>query len=484
MENVSIEFGDYLTVISGLNGTGKSSILGLVGHLFSFREKGSEVKYKHKTLDNKPYEAEYSEIFKFCPTHEFDKNYEYEAELDDGGEVLNKQAKSRYVKSEKRFRIDVGIRAKEGEGKIDYPVIYLGLRRLFPLAQEKEGDILIEESGLGTQDIHFYKNESSEIFVSLEKNVSPQHAKTPNKDFFATETDSYGTLGNSAGQDNLGQILTAIMSFKKLEPNRGILLIDELDTTMFAGSQINLIKRLYKYARTYSLQIVFTTHSLEIINFLLNKNYEGVKVNFLEIRNRKVVNKLNPEFHYIKSRIMIETKEKHSVEKINLLCEDPVGALWCRSLLNATSLKSIIDVYGATLSNGALADLASKRLSCLKRFIFVLDGDSRANARFARLKNVVFLPEDKCPESIFYTFLATLPEDDSFWGGEMAFYKDTCFNGFVNVTESGGHKRWFQDKKDNFGSGCSKLLNRWKRGNAQEAQLFIDDLSQAISNSS
>ena len=98
---------------------------------FSFRE-GAQ-KFEHKTLDNKPFEAEYSEVFRFCSKHDVGKNYKYEGILiDDQGENITKSADSRYVQTEKRFRIDVGKRTKSGEGKIPHPVIYLGLRRLFP----------------------------------------------------------------------------------------------------------------------------------------------------------------------------------------------------------------------------------------------------------------------------------------------------------------------------------------------------------------
>ena len=49
IENQTIEFGDSLTVISGLNGTGKSSILGLAGHFFTSPNK------KQKSLLNKDF---------------------------------------------------------------------------------------------------------------------------------------------------------------------------------------------------------------------------------------------------------------------------------------------------------------------------------------------------------------------------------------------------------------------------------------------
>jgi recombinational DNA repair ATPase RecF len=39
MKNIEIQFGDYLTILSGLNGTGKSTVLGLVGQLFDYKGK-------------------------------------------------------------------------------------------------------------------------------------------------------------------------------------------------------------------------------------------------------------------------------------------------------------------------------------------------------------------------------------------------------------------------------------------------------------
>jgi len=479
IENVKIEFGEYITVISGLNGTGKSSILGLAGHLFSFRE--GPQKFMFKTLNNRPFETEYSEIFRFCPIHDLGKNYRYEGVLvDNKGTEIIKTAESRYVKSEKRFRIDVGERTKSGRGKIYHPVIYLGLRRLFPLAQEQEEDIKIDKAKLDTQEANFYRQESDEVFVSLDKTVNPEHITTVHKEFFGIQTNNYGAHGNSAGQDNLGQILTAILSFKKLNPTRGILLIDELDTALFAGAQINLIKRFYGYARRFNLQIIFTTHSLEIINYLSNSGLEGNKVNFLETRDNKVINTVGPDFTYIKSRILRETKEETSIDKINILCEDHVGSIWCKNLIHGTDIKKEVKVFASEISNGGLVDMASKSLSCLKRFIFVLDGDSRDNKRFSRIKNVVFLPLNKPPETVFYNFLDSLSDNDSFWGGDNIFYKDTCFNEYPNRTNTNDHKKWFKKNEENFGKGSSRLLNQWKEYNQKETEEFIESLKKLV----
>ena len=66
-KDVEIEFGNKLTVISGQNGTGKSTILGMVGQVFDY--KGAE-----KTKNNLEFATKYSEIFTFCKTYDKPKS--------------------------------------------------------------------------------------------------------------------------------------------------------------------------------------------------------------------------------------------------------------------------------------------------------------------------------------------------------------------------------------------------------------------------
>ena len=475
INNLEIVLGDYISVISGLNGTGKSSILGLIGHLFSYR-KGSNKKYDFKTLSNKPFETEYSEIFRFCDKHDINKKYKYIGYLEnDGGKEIVKIAKTRYIKAENRFRIDVGKRAKQA-GKIHHPVIYLGLKRLYPLAQETE-EIHISKSDLKSKDRNFFNKEMDEIFVSLDKTINPQHITTYHKDFFGIETSKYGGLGNSAGQDNLGQILTAILSFKNLPKSKGILLIDEIDTALFAGVQINLFKRLYGYARRFNLQIIFTTHSLELLKFIYEKKYDGVTINFLEIRDEYVINSISPDYQYIKYRILRETKEKEFIDKIDILCEDDIAKSWCKNLINRTELKKTVSVHSTNTSNGCLASLAKKNIHCFKKTIFLLDGDSRENYKSNK---ITYLPEKRPPETIFYNFLSSIPENDSFWGGEKIFYKDTCFSKYPNRSNLIDHKKWLKENKENFGRDYSNLFNKWKKENKVETKKFLEGLENII----
>lgn len=472
MKNVNIEFGEHITVISGLNGTGKSSVLGLIGQLFHF-------KAKDKTINNNNFSTIYSEIFKFCPIYDQNKEYEYVAEIQDGSNLLERKVKSRYVKTEKRFRMDIGERAK-AKGAIDFPVIYLGLRRLFPLAQEPEGSISIKMHNLDASEIRFYEDQARSIFVMLDEKVKPQDVTTPNKEFLAMETHAYSNLGNSAGQDNIGQIITAILSFRRLSQkdnyNGGILLLDEIETTLFPGAQINLIKKLFSYSKSFKLQIIFTTHSLEIIKFLQDNPSWETKINFLEIRDGDVQNKPDPSFEYIQSRILMETKQKKEVIKKVLLCEDDLSRIWVNNLISGHDNKKLFEAQGKNISDGTIKVLAESRLTCFHDIIFVIDGDGSQNSTFKKYCNIIYLPGNERPETVFYNFLVKLPESDSFWGGDNHFYKDTCFNGFTDIHNKSQYKKWFEKNRQNFGRGCSRLFNRWKKDNQQ----LVDDFNSKI----
>ena len=82
IENQTIEFGEKLTVLSGQNSTGKSSILGWVAQAFTY-------KGKEKTITNKPFYSQYSKVFRFCNDKDYVKKYELILIYQDNYDVNN-----------------------------------------------------------------------------------------------------------------------------------------------------------------------------------------------------------------------------------------------------------------------------------------------------------------------------------------------------------------------------------------------------------
>jgi len=64
IQNQTVEFGKYLTVITGLNGTGKSSILGWIAQLCDY-------KSKDMTILDTFFKEDYKNVFRFCPDNDY-----------------------------------------------------------------------------------------------------------------------------------------------------------------------------------------------------------------------------------------------------------------------------------------------------------------------------------------------------------------------------------------------------------------------------
>lgn len=264
--NQKIELGTVLTAIAGQNGTGKSTVLGWIA-------QASDFKPKIKSLLETPFSSKYSEIFRFCPEQDFSKNYQISLNyINNEGIEERKEMSTRLIESENRYRVDF-----DGRGTaIDYPVLYLGLKRLIPLATERS--ITLREETLSKSDKTQFAKLAKEVLFLTREVVDAEFIKSTNKQLFAIKTTDYGHLGNSAGQDNLGQIISSILSFGKLKNELrdgytgGLLLIDEIDATLYAGSQVKLVDKLFGLAKSLNVQVIFTTHSIEILEHLSKKN--------------------------------------------------------------------------------------------------------------------------------------------------------------------------------------------------------------------
>jgi len=481
IKNETIEFGERLTVISGQNGTGKSSVLGWVAQLCDF-------KAKNKRLNDELFKEDYSNVFMFCPLNDYDNSYKVkftyknENELIEEEKIITTRLQKETEKSKLRYRTDF-----DGRGKaLDFPVIYLGLKRLIPFATER--NIRVKKVTVPNKYISSFSNLSKEILLLIDDKINPEPVKSVNKNTLAMKTELYSHLGNSAGQDNVGQIASSLLSYQKLKDELGndykggILLIDEIDASLYAGSQIKLIDKLFRYAVNFDLQIIFTTHSLEIIEHLEGKLGKETKINHLVIRDGLVNNVINPTYDYIANKIKNQIQKSHEIIKKNFICEDKVAQYWVNNLLNGTDIKKMIKVEKGPFADGTIVSMSQTKHSLFKDVGFILDGDVKKKFEKKRKPlKTVFLPETSRPETIMYQFLKDLSDKDSFWDDNANFTKQTCFADYPG-NNKGTHKRWFVDAQNKkfFGNTYSKLFNRWKKDNKDSVLEFQNELRKII----
>ncbi len=286
-KGVEFEISENITLIAGQNGTSKSTLLGMICQPFSFgvhqgKTAGSPDKSKytdiyhginlaeHQDLTGNPFFYDCQHVFRLSRKHDANpKDYKYYLHL--SGNCINTDspvfAKGLLVRAQKRknrgierirFVAGPGVSQEAGEGNFPHPVIYLGLNRLWPLALIDKLDVKAT-SDISDVDKKWYIKNYNDILILEEDENTTEFLKThrgPKNDYIGTSSHYYNSESSSAGQDNLGQILTAILSFRRLKKRLGkkyqggLLAIDELDATFHSASQKRVVEMLVE--RKYS----------------------------------------------------------------------------------------------------------------------------------------------------------------------------------------------------------------------------------------
>jgi len=482
LNNLSFEFGSILTVIAGGNGTGKTSLLGIIGHIFKFGNA-------HYNLFNERFETKYSSVFRFSEVHDIAGRYKYKLVFSDNSE---KEAQLRITNEngKTRHRIDVGGRVRAG-GKITKPVIFLSLKRLFPLAQENERNIQIGLQTLSSELATEYSGIYNEVFSTTEL-ISPVHTKSNNKNSFSPTTTNFDAYGISAGQDNIGQIILAILSFRQLKQNDinytgGLLLIDELDATLYPAAQKNLMKVLLRIGRELELQIVFTSHSSDLLNFLSSRNASLFKhsTNFVSLSNSLGTVSVKQGFSELKillADLNHEAVRTISPKKVNFYFEDFEAFCFYKSIIEGNDFGCENSYKNLSISCGTYKTLIDKGFEEFFKSVVVLDGDFKTTLSQSPINNVVFLPGILRPENIIKEFLQNLPENDQFWDNTSKYTKRVFLNNCNGVADNReAMKKWFNAEIEFWGLEGSNLFLRWKELNPIESQEVIDRTKEIIS---
>ena len=271
-----IKLGNHITIISGKNGTMKSSILGLIAHPFVSENSAID-------CFNKPLKTDLKDVFSLSAEKDNVENgYNYEICFKDTNDNKLKENVRIYKSSEKHrdFRIDVGGRSKEN-GFFYLNTSFVSLNRLIPIvdtnAQKNPRTVdkdLLEFISEGYQKI-MTKSDFMNTHLVSEKN---------RKYTFAPSDESiYDYKSISTGEDNIGYILNKLYSFKKYSNDinnrlQGILCIDEIENSLHPTVLSNLLNYLYNFSCRYNIQIVLTSHSLYLLQLAIELREKNKKV--------------------------------------------------------------------------------------------------------------------------------------------------------------------------------------------------------------
>lgn len=419
-KNQTVEIGETLTVIAGHNASGKSTILSLLAN-------SSEIAAgKGKLITGKRFRAEFSEIMKGSKT--FDKKSGTIGRLYYEDNKINLrvtwQAKDKDDTEKTRFRVIPKRfdpeKGKNVESKLPIPSYYLGLSRLYPFGEAE--NFSARKIALTADDLEWLERNYSNI-LSLDIPIqSISGYKIDQKISGGINTETYDFITNSSGQDNLMQILYVLLSFKKLKEkngpenwNGGLFTIDEIDASLHPAAQVKLLELLYDFSKENKVQIVFTTHSLQILSYLSEKRKRcnDISIAYLTTANNILEIKTNPEYEFMKNDMLVTTFYDYiEGNQIPVYTEDEEARWLLKKLLpDHLSRMRIINIK---LGSDSLMDLLKNDSSYFQNVLFILDGDKDLSkdpykTLAYRYCNILSLPGGESPEAVLSNYLLNLP---------------------------------------------------------------------------
>lgn len=374
--------------------------------------------------------------------------------------------------------------------KILYPVIYLGLDRVFPLGAISDENIDINSNKLN-EYLESYNKIMNEIFVTLDPFVKINSINSNIKINYIGETNSYDSFAVSVGQDNLSKIIWAILSFQHLKETYsdyqgGILLIDEVEASLHPAAQKKLIHYLYRVSKELKLQIILTTHSVTIVEEIITRMNES-KIIGLKNVNGKIdkINNGNPKLivNDLKLEAFVASKGKEI--KINVYTEDEVARIIFKILLEKQeeSLKNNLNIIKRDFSKNDLKKIVKYQLKEFENTFFIFDGDvKRESFSNETSKQIAFLPGEYCIEKELFVFLNNLDSNDKFWNetydNERYCTKEIFLSNsseIIKKDDTENYKKWYAKEKKYFGKN-DLIFRRWLEVNENNFKKDVSDI--------
>ena len=505
-----IRLGKYVTVLAGRNSTGKSTILGLLAN-------SSEIKKNiGETYTNGFFRAEFSEIIKGSKQFDLTGSGRFQIVLEDGPDsVIACDFRTSWQKYKKedleaeRFRVIPKWTRPDGtvtEAKLERPVLYLGLSRLFPIGESQTIGVKKPRIKFDCVSHERWFIDNYKTILSINEPVQSvtnySIGETDKKIGVGVTTDKYDYLTNSSGQDNLGQILLSILSFKRIaekmgtEWKGGLLLIDEIDATLHPIAQIRLYDLLVKEAKATGFQVSFTTHSISLLQHVSERTdhnndaaNHNIELYYFTTANRTLDIIRNPEFHTMQNDLMLQSLV-HGSRKIKVYSEDAETRWFLKYLIKDYSTR--VDVLETQIGCHSLMTMYRSDPEYFTRTIIVIDGDVDEKTLDVvpktirdRYKNIIRLPKSVRPEQVIYEYILSLDSEHDFWK-EARSYDMTWQYFKENGPESEKYKRgeerewyktWFVDHVQFF--ELTHLGEYWVRDNSVDAGLFIEQFKTA-----
>lgn len=278
LNNVNIKFSDTLTAIMGVNGSGKTTVIHALACLYQPDGNGENHKFPEFFVPNT------DALWKGSNLNVVNKKAREKADREP--EVM---ASKCYCKKEDRWSPRYDTRPKRN-------VYYIGIDTCLPEIEKRNTNSRI-----------MYK--SSDLDDNLSRKIIETSAYILNKDYDKLVDNSYNkthltgvklktglkysSLSMGSGEQRVIKIIDVILRAEAYS----LILIDEIDLLLHVSALNKLIERIYDIAKNKHIQVVFTTHSIEMLK-LTKYVFIQYITNFNNNDNTLVYEKITPDLIY------------------------------------------------------------------------------------------------------------------------------------------------------------------------------------------
>lgn len=537
--DVEFSIGKKITVISGQNGVGKSNLISLIA-------SGSGLSKSSDFGGN--FQPKFYDFFYVSPEESYG---DYSIYLRYGSDntdetVLKCLTFKDDTESNRGIRIiprtsnmdrdDITIKeaeliAKEkfnvgGAARIPIPTIYLSISRLYPLGERKES-VHVKEVRRNNK---LYHSKAHTKFCDWYNSVIPGSIKqdgdlsivdkeASTRSSLHMEMENTPALGKSVGQDNLGNIISALVDIYILSQqdnyNGALICIDEIEVSLHPDTQMRLLDLMDKLANELNIQFVVTTHSLTVLKELLGKhkkNPNDYGVVYLKNPSAPMVT-VQQSYEILKADLL--GKVTYQKPKPKVYFEDEVGKHLFDMLVKALYHQCSTLEEKGMLRGNVLQEYASKikcRLENIKKYshaaslikpvvtslgceellrfsqadrpysdqvIFLLDGDVRhkqtehkpkireyldrkydphkdnLSDRETNRNNICFFPDYFAPESFLYRIIYQIVDAES---NHAVFWRTLDQQEETALYTASKIRAWFVDLASDFNNDDLKNI--------------------------
>lgn len=362
INNLTLKFNKNMVALMGVNGAGKSTIIHALACAYSPYEKGDNYKFSYFFTPNP--DASWTGSCFTVVNYDFNENKEVPKKYEKRGD--------RWARYDLRPQRDVH---------------FIGISSCIPEIEVEKKTSFINYVSKALNDKLTEKIIKSASYILNKDYEELLLHEAGRKEYIGVHTKGgivYSSLSMGAGEQRVIKILQAVYSANQYS----LILIDEIDLLLHADAFRKLIIKLSEVAHERNLQIIFTTHSLEMQYM---SQYVDIRYIEQEAGRMLVYDSIKPDLLY---KMSGEMERKYSI----YVEDNFVAAIVRQIAINLNMLRYVNIIPYGSIEN-AFTVAAGKVLSKdnTENILIVTDGDliTTSEQKVKQLKNVLTGTEEE-----------------------------------------------------------------------------------------